>query len=337
MATIHEICSAIYQVNPATGKTSPRNPKRITDGLTPASVRRVRHEGIYTLTVEEILSVEVERLSVVDGEIVGYQRDENNFVLGHARAIGRAITKGRSIAPPTLALDNGKLYAPDGQHRLVGTVIAGEPMRVVVEQLDEQERKDRFADQSLAKRPGQEVLILGRADSDPFAAYIKAAIEADIQGVHHNLGDYVAMRASKTRLGVPTVYDWIAGYCLGAHRHDHHRMLLELTPDEFRKRTDPHLMDEAAKLLTAFGPKKDVHPRFGYLPATVRALRDVAVQGVRREVEQHDKAVTRWIRLMPKMKWDAMPIQVTRRNDVRHELAKRWNSHRPDGFPFVDF
>ncbi len=324
--TIYDICQHIQIAED--GRTH-RSAKPVTTGMEPRPIEHIEKEGLYTLEPDEILTIHVEQVTEdADGNIVGFQRPLQN---ASARAVARAIKAGRNIAPPTVALDEGCFYAPDGQHRLVGAVIAREPLKVSIELLNQKERIARFADQALSRKPSADVLILGRAGTDPVARYIRDGIEATNHDADHPLAGYVGQVGTPYRIGVATTYSFLAPYALKrmAVGAEMGRRIQELSQTQ-RNEITTDLLDEGAGLLTIYGAKFHAH-KLAYAPATVRALADLAVTVVRRS-DNPTEAADRWRRVMASFNFNTVKSDMTRHLEIRFLLAKKWNSNRPERF-----
>jgi hypothetical protein len=319
MQTIYDIAQTIRVTSP-TGKVGKSAPS-IVEGKTPH--KAPSKTGLITLTPNQILNVRVERLSL-NGVVDGYQREHT---LSHCRRIAHKIQAGATIAPPTLALDGGHLYAVDGQHRCLGAVIAWKPLTVIVESLTKTQRSERFTDQRLAIRPSSDVVVL--AGNDPVSKYLKDAIEAETSGVEHPLAGLVGFHSNTNHVGAGTMHQLVSSYInnnVGAGAVV--RAWMQLSLSEQRSRFSTELADEFALLIRAFGPKSMAHPVI-HRPGTLRALTDIAVMAVRRSPKKNED-IQRWQRRMPQFDWSGA-TWATRHMEIRPILTAWWNKRLPEG------
>lgn len=274
MATIGEIGKTIKRQD---GQRATKNAPSIVDGLVAEPVPAV--EGVVWLTPAQLLSLEVPVVARDNGGFAGFQREK---ITAHARKIAEAMREGAPFPPISISLlEDGRLVTNDGQHRGLGGVIAGVPVRAVIERRTEEEARQLFALQGKGRRVNANTLVL--AGRDPFSLYVQ---EACVDPRHPWAG-IVGETSTPTRISAGQMREAIAKYC-GARLGTMH----EVDPGSFSR----ELCDELAALFGAFGTKKTNPAAFDVL--AVRAITDAAVLIVRRGGGRAN--FDRWMLRMPK-------------------------------------
>ena len=306
--TIHDIARDVYVVDLSRTQRNIYAPgaPRVTDGM---KVRRgPSEEGLQTFSPEQLLSLHVQTVSV-NGKVSGYQRGED---IPHARRIARAMLDGKPFPPPIIAVEgNGRLSIVDGQHRVLGAVIARLPLECIVKRLDKATQAELFFGQRNAKTVDPNVLVL--AGSSAYARYVQEAVAGNADHPWDTIVS--ANKSSKTRIAPYAMFKLLIRYVanaeIGAAR---------ITP-YVEEQWDRGLADELAPLIAAFGNKK-TNP-LAFRPFAVQAVGATAMHVFRRH-EVHRDDFDRWHNHMPTFPFDQWLHVRTQRVLVTH-LVDHWN------------
>lgn len=305
--TIHEIAREMYVVQPgkAPGRILRPDSPRVTDGL---RVRRAPvEEGLHTLTPEQMLSLHIQTVTV-NGNVKGYQREAD---LHHARRVAHAMLEGKPFPPPILAVDgHGRISIVDGQHRVLGAVIARLPLEVLIKRLDKPTQAELFFGQRNAKTVDPNVLVL--AGTSAYARYVQEALE-DNRNPWNTITS--ANKSSKTRIKPYAMFQLLIRYVANTETGG-----ARITP-QVEERWDRGLADDLAPLIACFG-NKQTHP-LAFRPATVQAIGAAAMWVFRRGPEHADN-YERWQRHMPTFPFEEWLHIRTQRFMVGH-LLDHWN------------
>lgn len=230
----------IYNLIEKTGR--PRrgrsNSDSIVKGLTPVPFRN--EVGLRVISPEELLSLRVPVLHRETGALKGYQRP---LKMVHAAKIASSIEEGKAIPAIEISLDElgEEAYITDGQHRVVGSIIARRPIAAVVTQRTYAQAHQLFADQALAKKPTTDHLVL--TGTDRMAKYVQDALTNTTHPWHKMVHE-----TNKSKLSPSTMHRLITMYGCDA--------IGTLTTDMVRNvssRFDPSRADELADLIGVFG------------------------------------------------------------------------------------
>ena len=279
------------------------DPPLVLDGL--KARRPATTEGLHVFTPEEVLDLNVDD-TIVNGKVTGYQRGPD---IKHARKIAAALSEGKHVPLPTIALDgHGKFWVVDGQHRAMAAVIARTPIPAYVERLTKDEQAELFFNQRRAKTVDPNVLIL--AGRGPFERYVQGAVAEQ----RHPWSEIAsANRSSKTRIGPFAMYKLIVRYVAN----------VESTGGQgrFDDKWDVELADGLAPLISCFGNKQT--NAFAFKPANLQAVGSAAMWVFRRHVV-HSEDRERWQRHMPTFSFTRF-IHVTAQRDMTGFLVEHWN------------
>lgn len=307
--TIGEICEAIPQVK--NGKLAP-NAKFIpvSEGLI---VRNApTKSGLVQITPNQALGILVERVTV-NGAVDGYQR---NHFSTHARKIARALERGEDVGEVTLGLDGGKLYATDGQHRLIACVISRKPVWAVIRPMTKDKRADRFVSQRSARRVNADTIVLAGRNS--IQSYIKDAIAARKNGGAHPWAEIVGEKHTSITMSPNVAYGALLAYTFGVFASG---SLNQFDTERINKTFKPKVGDELAQIFLTFGTKQ-TNP-LAYRPAALRAITNASVAAYVRTGKRPDD-FARWQKHMAAFDWPGY-AWLTRSNDITHQLIVHWN------------
>lgn len=311
MQTIEDIANTILKVDPRTGKvTNARKRISIAEGMTKR--KPPLKPGLVDLTPEQALAVYVERVSV-DGEgaVAGYQR---RLTIQHARRIARALAAGKDVGEVTLGLDNERLFATDGQHRLIACVIAKRPIKAVIRPMTKPQRAERFASQSQAKRVTADVLVL--AGANPIHRYVQRAVASRSSGRDHTWANLVGEKSNLDVMGPSVAYQALVSYTTN------NMVAHSIAADDPRIGAfTAEVGDELAQLLHTFGTKR-TNP-LAFRPVAIRAIAATAVLAIMR-TGRHSEDVARWTRHMAGFDWMGYAY-LKRGPDITEHLVKHWN------------
>lgn len=308
--TIQEICESIPQLDEGGRFTSAQAQVRgervptVVDGL--KAKRPPVTEGLHTFTPAELLTLRVPKLEV-NHAIHGYQRDDDRR---HARRIAKSMLEGRRIPEIKVAVDGkGVLWVVDGQHRSMGAVIAGKPLRAVVERLSKEEQAQLFADQRRAKPVDRNVLIL--AGNGPYERYIQTACTDN----RHPWTEIVSANPrSNTRISPYSALGLLTSYVGNAVGTRITSSMVE--------RWDESLADELAPLIQCFGNKQTNPPAFR--AAALNGIGQTAMHVFRRNEHAQSGDHERWVVHMAKFPWERY-MHVRTAADFNFHLVQHWN------------
>lgn len=314
MPTIKEICDELYQLDPRTGKTPLRNPTPITKNMViRAAPKKV---GLVQITPEQALSIIVERVTV-NGKIDGYQRVQDQW---QARRIAAALSRGEDIAEVSLALDKGNVYADDGAHRLMASVIAKKPVWGVIRERSPEQRAARFTNQSKARRPGSDVLALSGGSA--IHRYIQAAVVARKNGAEHPWAQLVGQKNTSAVMGPHLAVVALTNYALAIRGSNTSRMDDERINRGFK----PVMGEELARLFLTFGTKS-TNP-LAFRPAAIRGIADASVTIIAKQGRK-PADIERWARHMATFDW-AGYAWVRSSRELAIVLVRHWNKRLGD-------
>lgn len=314
MPTIKEICDELYQLDPRTGKTPFRNQTPVTKNMViRAAPKKI---GLVQITPEQALSIIVERISV-NGKIDGYQRVQDQQ---QARRIAAALKRGEDIAEVSLALDKGNVYADDGAHRLMASVIAKKPIWGVIRERSPEQRAARFTNQSKARRPGADVLAL--SGTSVVHRYVQAAVVARKNGTEHPWAQLVGQKNTSAVMGPHLATAALTNYALAVRGSNLQRMDDERVNRAFK----PEMGAELARLFLTFGTKS-TNP-LAFRPAAVRGIADAAVTIIAKQGRKKQD-VERWTRHMSTFDW-AGYAWVRSSRELASVLVRHWNKRLGD-------
>lgn len=317
MPTAYEIAQDIIEVHPASGKAV-KNAKSVAARLgEPAPLPR--KPGLYTLTPEQLLSVNVPHYSL-NGHLEGYQQA---FSLPRARAMARSMVDGKEFPVTEYSIDeDGIVNATDGQHRTLAAIIAALPMRAVLTERTIVKQRQLYSDQSKNRKPNQTTLIL--AGNTPFHLYVLDALTSS----DNAWSKIVSENSSSTRITPPTMFGLLLTY-VGD-------VLSGLTTtvglgEQVYERFDQAVADELANdiLLRVIGTKS-ANP-LAWEAYRLRAFVMVATVAVRRS-DDHDWALDRWQKIMVKFPWEQRTF-IRRARDLAVALGEHWNRRLPTDSP----
>lgn len=307
--SIYEICSDIRSGRyvPTIGRPAKVTlPESVAAGLKPT--KPPTKTGLVQLTPEQAAGVFVEQVSA-NGLVEGYQRE--TFAV-HAKKMAQALLDGDDLSEVTLAIDGGRVYAVDGQHRLVASVIARRSVWATIRPMTLARRAERFSNQNKARRVNVNVIVL--ASSNPIASYVKEAVGGNPDNPWSSL---IGERSTDTKIGPGLANEIITTFCFGAMGRGSNR---NPTAADFKK-FNRKRADELHALIAVAGSKRSNPSAFR--PPSIRAMAAAAVICVAR-AEDEKAAFGRWLRHMPSFDWIGYAY-LTKEMDIRAALIRHWN------------
>lgn len=280
-----------------------------------------RREGLRKITPEELLSVRVPVVRIIEGRIEGYQR---KFTPRKARAIARWLEANRADYLRTMPVieisvtPDGEAFYTDGQHRAAGAVMAGLPLRAVITRRSQSEARRLFALQGKATRPSRDLLII---DSEgPFEEYIQDAITSD----NHPWSCLITSAqngSSKTKISPTAAHTMLQIYIRGINQSAARAVGTVTDPGQFDKKS----ADLLADLILCFG-KKTSNP-LAYSAIALRAI-SLTARAVLMDRVPHPEDLERWYRHMPKFEFrDYAYLKSS--NELADKMIKHWNFRMP--------
>lgn len=308
MASALDIATTVLEVGP-TGKTN-RTAKTVTAKLG-AAAALPRKPGLYTLTPEQLLSVNIPHYSL-NGNLEGYQQA---FKLPQARAIARAMMEGRDLPVAEYSIgEDSVVNATDGQHRTIAAIIAGLPLDVRIKERSVVQQRQLYADQSKGRKPNKTTLIL--AGDGPYELYVLDALTSDA----HPWSRIVSEFGSSARMSVPTMHSMLTAYVGNALSDDPRQ-----SPSVI-DRFDSEVADElATDVLAPFGTKTS-NP-LAWEAFRLRAIATAATLILRRS-DDHAADLARWQKVMVRFPWREQSIH-RRAPDMADALIAHWNKQLP--------
>jgi hypothetical protein len=223
-------------------------------------------------------------------EIEGFQRVFSPF---RARKIAQAIQSGSEMPPVLVSIDEfGNAVITDGQHRSIGSMLAGSRQGVVVEARSLRKAQELFANQKLGVQPPNDYLIV--AGTGPYNEYVQDALTDD-KHVWANIvgpGKYIGGPGATTKIGPSQMHVLLTQYVGDQTGTRQNKASQGVLVD----RWDEKMANELASLVACFG-NKTTNPE-AFKGNSLRAIGAVATLAIRRR-GRHQKDIDRWIAIMP--------------------------------------
>lgn len=253
------------------------------------------------------------------GNLAGFQR---NYQPLRARKIAQAILSGTEMPPILVSIDeNGEPIITDGQHRAIGSMLAGSRLGVIVEARPRKKAQELFANQRLGVQPPNDYLIL--AGTGPFNEYVQDAVTstthpwANIVGP----GKYIGGSGSTTKITPAQMYTLLVQY-VGDQAGIRSSSAIV---SGLQGRWDDKTADELAGLISCFGTKES-NPN-AFKGNSLRAIGVVATLAIRR-TGRHQKDIDRWKTHMPTFNFGLYSHLGT--GGIGDNLIAHWNKRLRD-------
>jgi hypothetical protein len=286
------------------GKVTTTSPP-ITEGLKPGHFPL--KEGYHVVTPEQLASLNVPRVEIINGRIHGFQRPE--ITKPHVRRISRAMEAGEPMEVLEVGLYKNSAWLVDGQHRGLAALMSRLPLPVVARKLSVEEMESLFSNQTKSKRINPS-LTVQTAKTD-FARYVQDAIT---ENKHPWNSLVTAQMSSQKKLTAHQVHEAVVHY-VGNSLGSHTRTLVESA------KFDKELSDELATIYKAFGTK-NTNP-LAFRPVAVRAITGAAILIIRRGGSR-PKDIKRWKNWMPLFPWNEY-MGIRSSKDLTVFLVRHWN------------
>lgn len=311
--TIFDLASQIPYLDLSVRGQGKKNRPSVAQGLVPEPFPS--DKPYLFASVSQILSLRVPILEI-DGGVRGFQRTK---MVRHARDIARALHRGEEMPPSIISIfPDGLAYMSEGQHRALGSVIAGVPLECVVKQRTVAEARQLFTNQTKAKNVKSDNTLL--TGNSALELYIQDALTTE----KHPWSDIVGINATELRIS-PTSMAVIVGSYVFNSVHNGIRHYVGLPDDQWNDK----YADELVRLIRPFGTKSTNPLAFRGVP--LRAIAFAAIWIIRRnETWRGEKDFERWRSHMPKFDFAKYPHILNREHDLGHELVKHWNKRLPE-------
>jgi hypothetical protein len=301
---LYDIAEGIQQADKQ-GKVVPSS-KPITVGLKAQDPPFT--PGLHYISPSQALNIFVDVLHIEDGQKSGYQRKADP---AHVRRVARQLREGYPFPPVLLAVENGNYAeAIDGQHRLLGAVMARKSAWVAAVEMTEHERQQLFAGQRKAKTVDRATLIL--AGDGPVEEYIQDAVTSS----NHPWSRWIVPYPSSNHIPVPTAYAAIASYGMATLRTP-----TGTSPEYIAEHWRIKPANELADLISAFGTRQTNPDAFAN--AAFRGIVQAAIVIVRRRGSK-PADVARWHKRMRAFPWRDYP-QLRSSMEWGDALIAWWN------------
>lgn len=312
--TLYDLLRNVQRTNES-GRVSKNSPS-VVDGMIPHPFD-ASNAGLRELTPEILLSIKIpvldydENLHTVDG----FQRD---LKVAHARRIGRAMSAGKEMPPVMISVtEDGDAIMTDGQHRPVGAIIEGKPIKAVIEYRTREKAQELFADQKKGVDPPNDTLIL--SGKGFYNLYIQEAVTNPNHVWFPIAGPGAEGGPGSGNKMTPYSMKYMLVAYVGNQAGTKGGVDAAEDPT-IQSRWDVRKADELAELVKTFGTKTTRSEAF-----TSRALRAIAVAATLIVARQgHRKEdIERWKRHMPL--FDFRPVAHLSNTDLTDRLLDHWN------------
>lgn len=293
----------------------------VTDGLKPKPFPM--KEGYYSVTPEQVASLEVPVITIGNERVEGFQRDARDSKT-HARNVARALDEGKEFPPINVSIvkdEHGKDHAlvTDGSHRSVGSIIARKPVEVVVKRRTFDQAKQMFTDQRKSRKISSDQTIL--TGNSPLEHYIQDALTSD----DHMWSDMISpnLAGGDRRRMTPIC----AAQCIGAYVFDSMNSSLSHYTGSSEKGFDISRADDLCELIQAFG-NKTTNP-LAFRSRSLKAITYAAVYIFHRNPSARSSDFARWKEHMPKFAFEDYPHLLNKHSQLAAALVDHWNKRLP--------